>query len=73
VALCAKSTEAICKGVRPAANAFAFSVTRSHRLGCVEAGLQMMEKIRVEEIKPIRLCGQVSFDWLLAFHFLRPN
>jgi hypothetical protein len=29
----------------------------------------MMEKIRVEEIKPIRLCGQVSFDWLLAFHF----
>jgi hypothetical protein len=33
----------------------------------------MMEKIRVEEIKPIRLCGQVSFDWVLAFHFLRPN
>jgi hypothetical protein len=33
----------------------------------------MMEKIRVEEIKPIRLCGQVSFDWLLAFHFLHPN
>jgi hypothetical protein len=67
-----QSTEAILKGVRPAANAFSFSVTRSHRLGCVE-GLQMMEKIRVEEIKPIRLCGQVSFDWVLAFHFLRPN
>jgi len=32
-----------------------------------------MMKIRVEEIKPIRLRGQVSFDWLLAFHFLRPN
>ena len=47
MALRAKSTEAICEGVRPAANAFAFSVTRSHRLGCVEAGLQMMEKIRV--------------------------
>jgi len=30
-----------------------------------------MMKIRVEEIKPIRLCGQVSFDWLLAFHFVR--
>ena len=28
-----------------------------------------MEKIRVEEIKPIRLWGQVSFEWLLAFHF----
>jgi len=62
VALCAKSTEAICEGVRPAANAFTFSVTRSHRLDCVEAGLQKMEKIRVEEIKPIRLRGQVSFD-----------
>jgi hypothetical protein len=33
------------EGVRPAANAFTFSVTRSHRLGCVEAGLQMMKKI----------------------------
>jgi hypothetical protein len=73
VALCVKSTEAICKGVRPAANAFTFSVTLSHRVGCVEAGLQMMEKICLEEIKPIRLCGQVSFDWLLAFHFLHPN
>ena len=71
MALCAKSTEAICEGVRPAANAFTFSVTRSHRLGCVEAGLQMMEKIRVEEIEPIRLGGQVSFDQLLAFHFVQ--
>jgi len=60
------------KAFAPAVNAFTFSVTPSHRLGCVEAGLQMM-KIRVEEIKPIRLRGQVSFDWLLAFHFLRPN
>jgi len=33
----------------------------------------MMEKIGLEEIKPIRLCGQLSFDWLLAFDFLRSN
>ena len=31
----------------------------------------MMEKIRVEEIEPIRLGGQVSFDQLLAFHFVQ--
>jgi hypothetical protein len=48
------------------------SLDRTDLVG-VEGGLQMMEKIRVEEIKPIGLCGQVSFDWLLAFHFLRSN
>src|SRR5215211_2280893 len=65
-------TDAIGKRVRIAANAFIFSVNRSHRLGCAEEGLQMMEN-SVEEIKSIRLCGKVSFDWLLAFHFLGPN
>ena len=49
VALCATAPRRFGKRVRIAANAFIFSVNRSHRLGCAEEGLQMMEN-SVEEI-----------------------
>ena len=38
---CVPKHQGIWKGVRPAANAF--SVARSHRLGCVEAGLLALD------------------------------
>jgi hypothetical protein len=42
-------------------------------LVALKAGLRTLGKIRFESLAPVRICTQVSFDELLACHFLRPN
>jgi hypothetical protein len=66
------NTKADLEGVRPAANAFTASTLNS--IGFTKLKQVFSNgKTRAESIMRLRICQRVSFDQLLASHFLRPN
>jgi hypothetical protein len=73
VASCVKAPRRFGKAFAPRRTPLPFRSLDRTGLLALKQGLQMMKKIRVEEIKPIRLCAQFHLTGSLAVHFLRPN